>query len=115
MVTKLLESYLYLLVAIVAEVIATSALKSSEAFTKPIPSIAVVIGYSIAFYCLSITLKTMPVGIAYAIWSALGIVFIALIGLFWFHQELDAFAYAGIGLILAGVLLINIFSSSVTH
>ena len=110
-----MHTYLYLFLAIVGEVIATSALKASDAFTKLYPSIIVVIGYSLAFYCLSLALRTMPLGIAYAIWSGVGIILIALIGLFWFRQSLDVPALIGIGLIVAGVLLIHLCSKSISH
>jgi small multidrug resistance pump len=108
-------SYLYLTIAIVAEVIATSALKASEGFTNLIPSLIVTVGYGIAFYFLSLVLKTIPVGIAYAIWSGLGIVLISVIGLVLFQQKLDLAAILGMGLIITGVVVINVFSSSVSH
>jgi small multidrug resistance pump len=108
-------SYLYLTIAIVAEVIATSALKASEGFTNLIPSLIVAVGYGVAFYFLSLVLKTIPVGIAYAIWSGLGIVLISVIGLVLFQQKLDLAAIIGMGLIIAGVVVINVFSSSVSH
>lgn len=111
----MIQAYFYLFIAIVAEVFATSALKASEAFTKLYPSIAVVVGYACAFYFLSLTLRTMPLGIAYAIWSGVGIVLIALIGLCWFRQSLDFAAIAGILLILVGVAVINLFSKTVSH
>lgn len=98
-------------VAIAAEVIATSALKASEGFTRPWPAIVTLIGYGVAFYCLSLALRTIPVGVAYAIWSGVGIVAISIIGLVLFGQRLDWPAIAGIGLILAGVLVLNLFSS----
>ena len=104
---------MYLAVAIVAEVIATSALKASEGFSRLVPSLVVVAGYGIAFFCLSLTLRTIPVGIVYAIWSGVGIVLIALAGYFVFGQVLDAPALIGMGLIVAGVLVINLFSRSV--
>ena len=103
---------MYLAVAIVAEVIATSALKASEGFSRLVPSLVVVAGYGIAFFCLSLTLRTIPVGIVYAIWSGVGIVLIALAGSFVFGQVLDAPALIGMGLIVAGVLVINLFSRS---
>ena len=103
---------MYLAVAIVAEVIATSALKASEGFSRLVPSLVVVAGYGIAFFCLSLTLRTIPVGIVYAIWSGVGIVLIALAGYFVFGQVLDAPALIGMGLIVAGVLVINLFSRS---
>jgi len=105
----------YLTIAIVAEVIATSALKASEAFTKPVPLLITAIGYAVAFYFLALTLRTIPVGIAYAIWSGLGIVLISLVGVLWFRQSLDLPALAGLGLIVAGVIVINVFSNSVAH
>lgn len=107
--------YVYLGIAIVAEVIATSSLKAAQEFTRPIPSIVVVIGYGVAFYCLSLSLRVIPVGIAYAIWSALGVVLVCIAGAVFYGQMLDAPALAGIGLIIAGVLVINLMSSSVTH
>lgn len=108
-------SYLYLCVAIIAEVIATSALKSSQGFTKPLASIIVVVGYGIAFYCLSIVLKTIPIGIAYAIWAGLGIVLISIVGYFFYQQKLDGAAVIGMSLIVLGVFIINVFSTSVAH
>ena len=108
-------SYVYLGAAIVCEVIATSALKASDEFTRPVPSIIVVIGYAVAFYLLSLTLRTMPVGIAYAIWSGVGIVLIALVGLIWFRQSLDLPAIIGLALIIVGVVVVNVFSKSVAH
>jgi len=107
--------YLYLIVAIVSEVIGTSALKASEGFTKLGPSLLTVAGYGFAFYFLSLTLAAIPVGVAYAVWSGVGVVLIALVGFLWFGQTLDAPALIGLALILAGVLTINLFSSSVSH
>lgn len=107
--------FLYLLVAIIAEVIATSALKASEQFSKTIPSIIVVAGYLIAFYFLSLTLKTIPVGIAYALWSGIGIVLVSGAGYVLYKQTLDLPALLGIGLIIIGVIVINVFSKSATH
>jgi small multidrug resistance pump len=107
--------WLYLAVAIVAEIFATSALKGSEGFTRLVPSVITVFGYLISFYFLSLTLREIPVGIAYAIWSGVGIVLISLIGLVVFKQRLDAPALIGIGLICAGVLVINLFSRSSAH
>lgn len=108
-------SWIYLSIAIVAEVIATSALKVSDGFSRPLPSTITVIGYGLAFYLLALALKTIPVGIAYAVWSGAGIVAIALIGYFIFGQTLDTPALIGIGLILAGVLVLNVFSASGGH
>lgn len=107
--------YLYLSLAIVFEVAATTALQASAGFTRPAQTTVALVGYAIAFYCLSLTLRTMPVGIAYAIWSAVGIVLIAVIGWAFYRQSLDAPAIIGIALIIAGVLMINLFSSSVRH
>jgi len=107
--------WVYLLIAIVAEVIATSALKASAEFTRLAPSIVVVAGYLTAFYFLSLTLRTLPVAIVYAMWSGIGIALIALVGWLFLKQSLDAAALAGIGLIVAGVLVLNIFSKSVSH
>lgn len=106
---------LYLLIAIAFEVAATSALKASASFTKLFPSLVVVLGYVGAFWFLSLTLRTMPVGIAYAIWSGVGIVLISLVGWLWFKQSLDMPALIGMGLIVAGVLTINIFSDLSAH
>lgn len=107
--------WVYLLIAIVAEVIATSALKASAEFTRLLPSIVVVVGYLTAFYFLSLTLRTLPVAIVYAMWSGIGIALIALVGWLFLKQSLDAAALAGIGLIVCGVLVLNIFSKSVSH
>jgi small multidrug resistance pump len=108
-------TYVLLLIAITAEVIATSALKAAEGFSKPVPSVIVVVGYAVAFYCLSLTLKVLPVGIAYAIWSGVGIVLVAAIGLVVYGQKLDLPAVIGLGLIIAGVLVVNLLSKSVPH
>lgn len=108
-------TYLYLAIAIIAEVIATSSLKASDGFTRLWPSVVVVTGYSVAFYFLSLTLRSMSVGIAYAIWCGAGIVLISLIAWLIFGQKLDAAAIAGMGLIIAGVAVINLFSSSVAR
>jgi small multidrug resistance pump len=107
--------YVYLGIAIVAEVIGTSTLKASDGFTRLLPSLITVVTYACAFYFLSLTLRTMPVGVAYAIWSGIGIVLIALIGVFWFRQPLDLAAVIGLGLIIAGVAVVNGFSRSVVH
>lgn len=107
--------YLYLAIAIVAEVAATSALKASEGFTRLGPTLIVVAGYGLAFYCLSLVLRTVPVGIAYAIWAGVGIVLIALIGWLVLRQPLDAPAVVGIALIIAGVVVIQLFSKSTAH
>ena len=108
-------SNLYLAFAIVSEVIGTSALKASEQFSRPMPSLITLVAFASAFYFLSLTLRTMPVGIAYAIWSGVGIVLISLIALVLFGQKLDLPALIGMGLIVAGVVVINAFSKSVAH
>jgi len=107
--------YLYLTIAIVAEVIGTSALKASDGFSKLLPSVVVVVGYSAAFYFLSLVLKTIPVGVAYAIWSGLGIVLIAIVGSVFFDQKLDWPVIVGMFLIIAGVVIMNVFSTSPGH
>ncbi len=103
-------TYLFLLAAIVAEVIGTSALKAANGFTNPLPSLVVALGYAAAFYFLSLTLRTMPVGVAYAIWSGLGIVLISIVGWVLYRQTLDVPALVGMALIVSGVIVINAFS-----
>lgn len=110
-----MSNYVFLAIAIIAEVIATSALKASQSFTELLPSILVIAGYGVAFYCLSLTLRTIPVGIAYAIWSGAGIVLVSLIGFALYGQKLDVWAMVGIGLIIAGVMVINLLSKSTAH
>jgi small multidrug resistance pump len=110
-----MPAYLQLAIAIIGEVIATSALKASEDFTKLIPSIFVVIGYGVAFYFLSLTLKVIPVGIAYAVWAGVGIVLVSVIGWVLFGQKLDLMAIVGLALIVAGVLVVNLLSKSAGH
>jgi small multidrug resistance pump len=107
--------WLFLSIAITSEVIATSALKSSNGFTQLWPSLVVVAGYAAAFFFLSLTLRTIPVGVAYAIWSGAGIVLVTLIAWLAFGQTLDGFAMLGLALIVAGVIVLNVFSRSVTH
>lgn len=107
--------FLYLSIAIVAEVAATTALKASDSFTKFGPLAITAIGYAIAFYFLSLTLKTIPVGVAYAIWSGLGIVLISGLGFVLFRQSLDTPALIGMALIIAGVIVINGFSKATVH
>lgn len=107
--------YVYLLTAIIAEVIATSALKSSEGFSRLAPSLLVVAGYGVAFYFLSLTLRTIPLGVSYAIWSGVGIVLVTIIGTFFFRQAIDLPAIIGICFIILGVLILNIFSKTVPH
>jgi small multidrug resistance pump len=108
-------AYAYLAVAIVAEVIATTALRAADGFTQLWPSLISIIGYVVAFYFLSLTLRSMPVGIAYAIWSGVGIVLISLAGWLIYKQLLDLPALIGMGLIMAGVIVINLFSKTAVH
>jgi len=110
-----MKDWLFLAVAIVAEVVATSALKSSQGFTRLGPSLFVVVGYSVAFYSLSIALRSIPVGIAYAIWAGLGIVLVAAIAWALHGQKLDGWALFGMGLIASGVAVLNLLSKSTTH
>jgi len=107
--------YLYLSIAIVAEVVATSALNASQGFTRLWPSVATVVGYSIAFYALSLTLRTIPMGIAYAVWAGVGIVLIALVGALFFKQIPDLPAMLGMGFIIAGVVLVTLVSSTASY
>jgi small multidrug resistance pump len=108
-------AYLYLAIAIVSEVVGTAALKASQEFTRLVPSLIVIVGYASAFYFLTLTLRTIPVGIAYAIWAGVGIVLICLVSFILYKQTLDWPAIIGVGLIAAGVILINGFSGSITH
>ncbi|WP_298211680.1 SMR family transporter [Acidovorax sp.] len=108
-------SYLLLGLAILAEVLGTSALKASNGFTRLAPSLITVAAYMVSFYLLSLTLRTLPIGIAYAIWSGAGIVLISAVGWLVYGQRLDLPAMLGLGLIVAGVLVVNLFSQSVRH
>ena len=108
-------SYFYLAIAIVAEVIATSFMKLSDGFTRPVPSLVTAVGYLVAFYFLSLTLRTVPTGVAYAIWSGAGIVLITAVAWFFQGQRLDLPALAGIALIVAGVLVMNLLSKAAAH
>ena len=110
-----MKHWIFLFLAVTAEVIGTSALKASEGFSKLWPSITVAIAFACAFYFLSLTLKVIPVGVAYAVWSGMGIVLISLIGRFFFGQHLDTPALIGIGFIVVGVLVMQIFSKTVAH
>ncbi len=107
-----MKNYLFLLVAILLETLATTSLKASEGFTKPLPTTLTILGYIGAFYFLSLTLKTIPLGISYALWSGIGIVLITLVGFFIYKQRLDLPAIIGIGFILIGVIVIQLFSKS---
>ena len=110
-----MQHWIFLSIAIISEVIATSCLKAAEGFTRFWPSLVVIVGYLLAFYLLSLTLKTIPVGVAYAIWSGVGIVLIALSGWLFLGQSLDMPALIGLSLIVAGVAVINVFSRTVAH
>lgn len=110
-----MKNWLFLGVAIIAEVVATSSLKSSDGFTKLWPSLLVILGYAVAFYFLSLTLKAIPIGIAYAVWAGLGIVLISLAGWLVFGQKLDLASMLGMGLIVSGVIVINVFSKVSVH
>lgn len=107
--------WVYLMLAIAAEIFATSALKATNGFTIALPSIAVILGYSLSFYLLSLALRTIPVGIAYALWSGIGVVLVAVFGWLLYDQKLDIAAIAGLAMILGGVLVINLLSKSVGH
>jgi len=107
--------WVYLGMAILAEVIATSALKASDGFSRFWPAAITVAGYAVAFYFLALTLRTLPVGIAYATWSGVGITLISLVGVFFFKQPLDAPALLGMALIIAGVVIMNVFSATLKH
>ncbi len=110
-----MKNWLFLAVAIISEVIATSALKSSEGFTRLVPSFIVVAGYGSAFYFLSLTLKSIPVGIAYAIWSGVGIVLVTAIAWILHGQKLDLWGFVGISLIVSGVAVLNLLSKTSAH
>ncbi len=110
-----MKDYGILFLAILSEVIATTSLKFSEGFTKLVPSLIVVVGYGLSFYLLSISLKVFPIGIAYAIWSGVGIVLTVIAGILLWRESLDWARVAGIVLILAGILVINLFSKSTAH
>ncbi|MFC0225909.1 SMR family transporter [Serratia aquatilis] len=110
-----MNGFMYLTMAIIAEVIATSMLKASEGFTRLWPSLLVVVGYAISFWGLSMVVKIMPLGIVYAIWSGMGIVLVSIAAVFIYQQKLDLPAILGMGLIIAGVLVINLLSKSSVH
>ena len=110
-----MSHWLALAIAIIAEVIGTTALKASNEFTRLIPSLIVVVGYGTAFYFMSISMRILPVGIMYAIWSGMGIVLISVLGWLVFRQTLDMPAIIGLAFIIAGVIIINVFSKTVGH
>lgn len=107
--------YVYLAISIVAEVVATSALKASDGFSKLWPSVIVVIGYGIAFHFLALTLKTIPVGVAYAVWAGAGVTIVAIVGWLLFGQKLDTPAIIGMSMIVAGVVIMQAFSKTTGH
>jgi small multidrug resistance pump len=107
--------WIYLGIAIVSEVMASSALRASDGFTRAWPTLALIVGYGISFYFLSLTLRTIPMGIAYAVWSGVGILLICIIGWLMFGQTLDLPAIIGLTLIVAGVVILNVFSKSIVH
>jgi len=107
--------YLILAFAVLAETIGTTALQASQQFSKPLPSILVVVAYAVSFYLLSIALRTMPVGIVYALWSGLGIILIATIGWVVFGQRLDLPAVIGLLMIIGGIAVIHLFSATSSH
>ena len=109
------RDYMFLIAAILTETVGTVALKASAGFTKPVPIIAVVLGYSASFYLLGLALNTIPVGIAYAIWSGVGIMSIAALGYFLFGEQLDAAALIGIALIITGIFVMQVFSKTSGH
>ncbi|MBV6647481.1 MAG: multidrug efflux SMR transporter [Cyclobacteriaceae bacterium] len=106
--------WVYLIIAIVGEMIATSSLKESAGFTKLLPSIITVIGYGVTFYFLSLALKQIPIGIAYAVWAGVGILLVAIVGYFRFHQKLDGAALIGMSLIVCGVVIMQVFSKTLS-
>ncbi|WP_461535263.1 DMT family transporter [Spongorhabdus nitratireducens] len=110
-----MKEWLFLFIAIAGEVVATSSLKAAEGFTKLTPSIIVLAGYSVAFYFLSLALKTIPVGVAYAIWAGLGVVLVALVAWLVLGQKLDLPSMVGMGFIVTGVIILNVFSKTNVH
>ena len=108
-------AYLYLGIAILAEVIGTSALKASREFTNSVPGLIVVVGYGAAFYFMTLALRSIPIGITYAVWSGIGIVLIAIAGAFLYKEIPDLPAIIGMGLIISGVAVIHVFSKTVGH
>jgi small multidrug resistance pump len=110
-----MKSWVFLGIAIIGEVIATLTLKASDGFSKLGPSMVVIIGYIIAFYFLSLALRVIPIGVAYTIWAGLGIIFVAIISWVVYGQRLDLPAIIGMVLILAGIMIMNLFSTSLTH
>ena len=110
-----MNAWMYLAIAIVPEVVATSAMKMTDGFTRPLPSLVTALGYMLAFYMLSLTLREVPVGVAYAIWSGVGVVLVSLVAWQLYGQKLDAPAILGMTMIIGGVLVLNLFSRSSAH
>ncbi|WP_339515869.1 DMT family transporter [Pseudomonas sp. RL_15y_Pfl2_60] len=110
-----MSGYLYLAIAVTAEVIATTSMKAISGLSKPLPLILVVVGYAISFWMLSLVVKTIPVGVAYAVWAGLGIVLVSIAATFIYQQRLDLPAMLGMGLIVAGVMVIQLFSQTTGH
>ncbi len=109
------QAYLILVIAVLFETLGTASLQASQQFTRLLPSLGVVIGFGAAFYCFTLVLKVLPLGVTYAIWSGLGICLTALIGWAVFRQSVDLAGLIGMGLIVAGIVVINVFSSTATH
>ncbi|MBA4288895.1 MAG: multidrug DMT transporter [Pseudomonas sp.] len=110
-----MNAYIFLAIAIAAEVVATTSMKALDGFNKPLPLLLVVAGYGIAFWMLSLVVKTIPVGIAYAIWAGMGIVLVSIAAVFLYQQKLDLPAILGMALIVSGVVVIQLFSQSTGH
>ena len=108
-------AYLYLAIAIIAEVTGTTAMKATEGFTKPLPTLVLVLGYGFAFYFLTLCLKSMSVGVAYAMWSGLGVVLVTIVAAVLYHEIPDRWAILGMALIVAGVMVLNLMSSTTAH
>jgi len=107
--------YVYLVFAIASEVTATTALKASEEFSKPLPSLIVIVGYGLSFYLLTLCLRTMSIGVTYAVWSGVGVIMVAILGVVLYGEKLDLAAGVGMTLIVAGVVVLNTMSRSVVH
>ncbi|BAN50950.1 multidrug efflux SMR transporter [Metapseudomonas resinovorans] len=110
-----MTGYIYLAIAIIAEVVATTSLKSVDGFNKPVPLILVIVGYAVAIWLLTLVVRSIPVGIAYAIWAGLGIVLVSVAALVLYQQKLDIPAMLGMGMIVSGVVVIQLFSGSTGH
>jgi len=110
-----MSGYIYLAIAIAAEVVATTSMKAISSFSKPLPLFLVITGYGLAFWMLTLVVRSIPVGIAYAIWAGLGIVLVSIAAAFLYDQKLDLPAMLGMGLIVAGVVVIQLFSGSTGH